>query len=148
MTRPWRLWALLVLVLALSGCGVLRTLVGPDPALVAAKPTIDRALGEHAANHPDLKFEDDKAREAVGGATQHGPDGLGWFQLLLSLATPVNVTSGAAAVAALLAWLKGRKTAAVVDQHAELIDSVTPEKAEFAARTKKAKKVTTDVATD
>lgn len=67
MRRPCLVVALLA-ALALTGCGALRAVVGPDPALVAAQPTIEAALGRDSAANPEQKPANDAASDALDGA--------------------------------------------------------------------------------
>lgn len=131
---------LLAAVLLAPGCGTIRALVGPDPALVAVAPTINRALDSDSAARPENKPQNDRAKGVLENNVNPPPlDGSGWLALLASLLTPTNIGIASALGTGVVAVLKGRKTEKVVDQHADLIDSVTPEEAEFAAKTKKRK---------
>lgn len=62
----------LVGTLALTGCGTIRALAGPNPGLVEAKPTIDKALDERSAAKPETKPENDKAKAAIADSTTPG----------------------------------------------------------------------------
>lgn len=132
----------LVAVLALTGCGTIRSLVGPDPALVAAKPVLNRGLATDTAVNPEHKPENDKAGAALGDATDPAPSPIPGILtvLIAALGGPAGVgTLAVAGAAGVTAYLNRKKVIAVesaVDQHATLIDSVTPESADFAAKAK------------
>ncbi len=130
-----------VLALSLTGCGTVRALVGPDPALVAAEPTLKRGLGTDTAHFPEHKDENEKAGAALGDYTNPPPSPVpGILATILGiLASPTGLTgivAAGSAVAAVFANRKANVVAGTVNQHAELIDSVTPEAADFAAKVK------------
>lgn len=56
---------LVVALTALTGCGALRAIVGPPPALVQAQPTIEAALGRDSAANPEQKPANDAAADAL-----------------------------------------------------------------------------------
>jgi hypothetical protein len=138
----------LVVVLALTGCGTVRALAGPDPALAAAAPDIRQALANDATLHPENKNKDADADAALANAvdSKRGPAAA---DALTGLGQLFGTAPGLAAVGGLLTaagglWhtLANRKkldvVAGTVDQHAGLIDSVTPDTAADAAKTKSA----------
>lgn len=58
----------LLLALALTGCGTIRALAGPDPALAAAAPAINGALDRDSAAHPEFAPQNEQSKVALDGA--------------------------------------------------------------------------------
>jgi len=133
----------LVAVLALAGltgCGTVRALAGPDPALVAVAPTIQQALVNDSAAHPENKPKNDAAGQALeSNVNPPTVDAPSVFSEVGALFTTVP---GLAAVGGVLTAIgvlldsrkRSRAVGVAVAQHAELIDSVTPESADFAKK--------------
>jgi len=130
----------LVAVLALTGCGTIRALAGPDPALVAVAPTIHGALAGDSVAHPENKPKNDAAWTALDNNVNPPPiipEGAATgIAALFTTAPGLGAITAVAGVLALV--LRQRQQTKVVSeavaQHADLIDSVTAEAADFAKK--------------
>lgn len=158
------LMLILIVALATAGCGTIGALFHspPDARFAANKADMDFFVGKDP--DPVDKPRGDKAKERAGGLEHDyappevtGPNGspapLDGPGLLTSVGGLLTSIPGLTAVGGFLTaigglWLtikNGQKTkvvasavgqvATAVDQHAALIDSVTPEAADFAAKT-------------
>jgi len=136
-----RLLAVLAL-LALTSCALARSVVGPDPALVEVAPTLRRGLATDTQVNPGHEAENKRAGEVVGDVTAPPAPtpAPGWLQLLLAaVLTPTGAGIATAGSALVLSYLNRKSIGTVtkaVDQHADVIDAVAPESAEWAARVK------------
>jgi len=138
--------AIVLAALALTGCSSLG-LGAPDPIVYVA-PTIDGALDRDSALHPENKPANDKARAVVDEKAQapkmsppaaaDAISGIGALLTTIPGLTAVGavVTGVGAVLHSILTRKQVGAVAGAVDQHAALIDSVTPEAADFAATAK------------
>jgi uncharacterized protein YceK len=132
-----RLAAVLLLALALTGCGTVRALAGPDPALVAVAPTIQQALANDSAAHPENKPKNDAAGTALDNNVNPPPiippEGI---SALFTTAPGLGAITAVAGLIALV--LRQRQQTKIVSeavaQHADLIDSVTADSADDAKK--------------
>jgi len=130
----------LVLALSLTGCGTIRALAGPDPALVIVVPTIRQALANDSAAHPENKPRNDEAGKAIDGAVN--PPTVTAPEAVMGIGAFFTSVPGLAAIGTLITAIGGvlynrRQTqvvGAAVAQHAELIDSVTADSADDAKK--------------
>ncbi len=130
----------LVAVLGLAGLtggGTLRARAGPDPALVAVAPTIQQALANDSAAHPENAAKNNAAGQALDNNVNPPP--IVTPEGISALFTTAPGLGAIAAVAGLIAMVLRQRTqtrvvSEAVAQHADLIDSVTPEAADFAKK--------------
>lgn len=58
---------LVVALIGLTGCGMVRALVGPTPELAAAAPHIEAALDRDSAANPEQQPQNERSKEALDG---------------------------------------------------------------------------------
>jgi hypothetical protein len=137
---------LLLAFLPLTGCALLAP--GPDPSLVASKPAIVVALHNDTLMHPDHKAANEAAEKVLADKTKEpvmAPSAPEIADTITGIGGLLTTVPGLTAVGAVIAGVGGilhsiltsKKVMAVagaVDQHAALIDSVTPEAADSASK--------------
>lgn len=132
-------------VLVLTGCAQLGAALtpGPDPKVAAFNNAVKPIVERDKKAHPELAGQDDgvlkMGDEAVGSKSDLPPfirDGGD----VLSTINPIYGLAFTTLSTLALGWLTKKNTAkvesvgSVVNQHATLIDSVTPETADNAAK--------------
>jgi hypothetical protein len=149
MTKLGSFLAALLLALVLSACASLEPATG-DPALAKSAPDIRALLIADSLAHPENKPKNDAILAtldlAVGSKSDVAAEAARIAALVAASqpGTPWGAVAGGASglLAAYVAWRKARAdaaaavgtVAAVVNQHAVVIDADTPDTAEWAAK--------------